>query len=113
MRYAMRLSPRDPIMPIWLEFAGNGELELKRYQEAITLFKRSVALNPRYPRGWAGLTAAYALEGEVEQSHRMAERLRMFAPSLDNKGLATQFGRHPGSALRAGLQLALAAPADR
>ncbi|RXH07556.1 hypothetical protein EAS56_32375 [Bradyrhizobium guangzhouense] len=113
VRYAIRLSPRDPIMPIWLEFAGNGELELKRYPEAIALFKRSVALNPRYPRGWAGLTAAYALEGDVEEAHRMAERLRMFAPTLDNNGLATQFGRHPGSALRAGLQLALAAPADR
>ncbi|WP_237866258.1 MULTISPECIES: tetratricopeptide repeat protein [Bradyrhizobium] len=113
VRYAIRLSPRDPIMPIWLEFAGNGELELKRYPEAIALFKRSVALNPRYPRGWAGLTAAYALTGDVEESHRMAERLRMFAPTLDNNGLASQFGRHPGSALRAGLQLALAAPADR
>jgi len=113
VRYATRLSPRDPIMPIWLEFAGNGELELKNYPEAIALFKRSVALNPRYPRGWAGLTAAYALMGEVEESRRMAERLRMFAPTLNNDGLASQFGRHPGSALRAGLQIALASPADR
>jgi len=113
VRYAIQLSPRDPIMPIWLEFAGNGELELKNYPEAVALFKRSVALSPRYPRGWAGLTAAYALMGEVETSHQMAERLRMFAPTLDNEGLTAQFGRHPGSALRAGLQLALAAPADR
>jgi len=37
----------------------------------------------------------------------------MFAPTLNNDGLASQFGRHPGSALRAGLQIALASPADR
>jgi tetratricopeptide (TPR) repeat protein len=113
VRYAMRFSPRDPIMPIWLEFAVNGELELKHYPEAIALFKRSVALNPRYPRGWAGLTAAYALMGEAEEAHQMAERLRMFAPNLDNEGLTRQFGRHTGSALHEGLQLAFAAPGNR
>ena len=55
VRYAMRLSPRDPIMPVWLEFAGNAELELKNFPEAIELFRRSTALNPGYPRSWAGL----------------------------------------------------------
>jgi len=113
VRYAMQLSPRDPIMPIWLEFAGNGELELKNYSEAIALFKRSAALNPRYPRSWAGLTAAYALAGDAQEARQMAERLRMFAPELDNAALARQFGRHPGSALREGLQIAFASPKDR
>jgi DNA-binding SARP family transcriptional activator/TolB-like protein/Flp pilus assembly protein TadD len=109
VRYAMRLSPRDPVMPVWLEFAGNGELELKNYSEAITLFERAIALSPGYPRGWAGLVAAQALAGNMEEAHRVAVKLRSFAPTLDNDELLKQFGRHDSSKLHDGLTLAFAA----
>jgi TolB-like protein len=49
IRYAMRLSPRDPIMPIWFEFVGNAELELNRIDQAVENFRRSTVLNPAYP----------------------------------------------------------------
>ena len=110
VRYAMRLSPRDPIMPVWLEFAGNGELELNNYPEAIAMFQRSIALNAGYPRSWAGLAAAYALTGSPDEAHRVAEKLKTFAPNLGNAALALQFGRHDGSKLREGLVLAFALP---
>jgi tetratricopeptide (TPR) repeat protein len=110
VRYAMRLSPRDPIMPVWLEFAGNGELELNNYPEAIAMFQRSIALNAGYPRSWAGLAAAYALTGSPDEAHRVAEKLKTFAPNLGNEALALQFGRHDGSKLREGLVLAFALP---
>jgi tetratricopeptide (TPR) repeat protein len=106
----MRLSPRDPIMPVWLEFAGNGELELNNYPEAIAMFQRSIALNAGYPRSWAGLAAAYALTGSPDEAHRVAEKLKTFAPNLGNEALARQFGRHDGSRLREGLVLAFALP---
>jgi DNA-binding SARP family transcriptional activator/TolB-like protein/tetratricopeptide (TPR) repeat protein len=110
VRYAMRLSPRDPIMPVWLEFAGNGELELNNYPEAIATFQRSIALNAGYPRSWAGLAAAYALAGSPDEAHRVADKLKTFAPNLGNEALARQFGRHDGSRLREGLVLAFALP---
>jgi len=110
VRYAMRLSPRDPVMPVWLEFAGNGELELNNYPEAIAMFQRSIALNAGYPRSWAGLAAAYALTGSPDEAHRVAEKLKTFAPNLGNEALARQFGRHDGSRLREGLVLAFALP---
>ena len=110
VRYAMRLSPRDPIMPIWLEFAGNGELELNNYPAAIEMFQRAIALNPTYPRSWAGLVAAYALADEPGEARRAAEKLRTFAPNLGNEALTRRFGRQDGSRLREGLQLAFAVP---
>jgi tetratricopeptide (TPR) repeat protein len=112
VHYAMRLSPRDPIMPIWLEFAGNGELELNNYPDAVALFQRSLALNPTYPRSWAGLAAAYALAGQPDEARRSAEKLKTFAPKLNNEGLARKFGRHPASRLHEGLLLAFALPAN-
>ncbi len=113
VHYAMRLSPRDPIMPVWLEFAGNGELELNNYPEAIAMFQRSIALNPGYPRSWAGLVAAYALAGNPEEARRFAEKLKTFAPDLTNEALTRQFGRHNGSRLHEGLVLAFASPPER
>jgi len=113
VRYAMRLSPRDPIMPIWLEFAGNGELELNNYPAAIEMFQRAIALNPTYPRSWAGLVAAYALADEPGEARMASERLRTFAPNLSNEALTRRFGRHDGSRLHEGLQLAFALLPER
>jgi DNA-binding SARP family transcriptional activator/TolB-like protein/Flp pilus assembly protein TadD len=107
VRYAMQLSPRDPIMPVWLEFAGNAELELNHYDEAISYFRHSIALNSGYPRSWAGLVAAEALAGQSQDARDALGRLRTFAPSLNDEGLIKQFGRHDGSRLYDGLRLAL------
>jgi tetratricopeptide (TPR) repeat protein len=109
----MRLSPRDPIMPVWLEFAGNAELELKNYKEAIGLFRRSTELNPGYPRPWAGLVAAYALAGQDNEARRYAEKLRAFSPNLNEEGLVKQYGRSARSRLAEGLRLAFPPVASR
>jgi DNA-binding SARP family transcriptional activator/TolB-like protein/Tfp pilus assembly protein PilF len=107
VRYAMQLSPRDPIMPVWLEFAGNAELELNHYDEAISYFRHSIALNSGYPRSWAGLVAAEALAGQSQDARDALGRLRAFAPSLNDEGLIKQFGRHDSSRLYEGLRMAL------
>jgi tetratricopeptide (TPR) repeat protein len=109
----MRLSPRDPIMPVWLEFAGNAELELKDFAAAIDYFRRSTEINPGYPRGWAGLVAAHALAGHEAEAHRYAEKLMAFAPDLTADALVKQYGRHDSSRLHEGLRLALASHTER
>jgi tetratricopeptide (TPR) repeat protein len=109
VRYAMRLSPRDPIMPVWLEFSGNAEFELKNYAAAIDLFRRSTELNPNYPRGWAGLVAAHALAGHSDDAQRYAAKLKSFSPNLNADGLVKQYGgRQDSSRLHEGLRLAVA-----
>lgn len=110
VRYAMLLSPRDPIMPVWLEFAGNAELELGDYREAITMFEHSIAINSSYPRSWAGLVAAHALANEPAEARRLAEKLRTFAPNLENDDMPRHFGRSENSKLHEGLVLAFGSP---
>jgi tetratricopeptide (TPR) repeat protein len=112
VHYAMRLSPRDPVMPVWLEFAGNAELELKNYREAISDFSRAIALNPDYPRSWAGLVAAHALAGHDSEARDYTEKLKALSPNLSADALVRQYGRHDGSRLREGLRLAFALAAD-
>jgi len=113
VRYAMRLSPHDPILEVWLEFAGNGELELGRYTEAIDDFGRAATVNPTYPRCWAGLAATHALAGHDAQAAAYAEKLRGFQPNLDTAALIKQFGRSEASRLHEGLRLAFARAAGQ
>jgi DNA-binding SARP family transcriptional activator/TolB-like protein/Tfp pilus assembly protein PilF len=113
VRYAMRLSPRDPVLPVWLEFAGNGELELGHNTEAVTQFMRAITLNRSYPRSWAGLVAARALDSQFDEAHRDLEKLKAFEPGMTSDGLLRQFGRAPGSKLYEGLRLALFASTER
>lgn len=107
IRYAMRLSPRDPIMPAWFEFVGYTELELNQLEQAAGDFRRSTELNPGYPRAWAGLAAAHALAGRTSEARGDVERLKTFAPTLDAQALLDRFGRHKASREHEGLKLAL------
>ncbi|HEY0439390.1 MAG TPA: tetratricopeptide repeat protein, partial [Xanthobacteraceae bacterium] len=113
LRYAMRLSPRDPNMAYWLEFAGCAELELHRYAEAIETFRRSIALNPGYPRSLVGMIAAQTLSGNVEGARPYINKLKTLVPSLTPQQMFARFGRKPGLApqLREGLRIALTPPA--
>jgi TolB-like protein/DNA-binding SARP family transcriptional activator/Tfp pilus assembly protein PilF len=110
LRYAIRLSPRDPNLAYWLEFVGCAELELDRVQSAIENFRRSTALNPGYPRSWAGLVAAHALSGNAIELRQSLERLKTLTPSLTNQDIVRRFGRREGQAprLREGLRVAVA-----
>ena len=100
IRYAMRLSPKDPTMAIWLEFAGATELELSHYQEAIEYFRRSIAIAPAYPRPWAGLVAAQALAGDMVAARGSVDQLRKSSPNLTAQQLYQRFARSNSQSLR-------------
>ena len=68
VRYAMQLSPRDPILGYWLAFAGYALLELSRYDEAIDYLARAHATNPTQPRTALTYIAALAMAGRVSEA---------------------------------------------
>ena len=65
---------------------------------------------PAIRRSWAGLVAAYALANEPGEARRVAEKLKTFAPNLENDDLPRQFGRSENSKLHEGLALAFGSP---
>src|SRR5262249_29095589 len=75
IRYAMRLSPRDPTLPYWLFFAGQAELERGDYGEAIGYAERAHALNPGHPHTMLVLVAAHALSDNMSAAHRQLHEL--------------------------------------
>jgi Tfp pilus assembly protein PilF len=107
----MRLSPRDPILTYWLNFAGRAELELRHDGRAIGYFRRGIALNPRHTGTLASLTAAHALSGNVSEARTYLSELQKAAPQLSPEQLMERFGGAKGSRqsrMKEGLRLAFA-----
>lgn len=110
IRYAMRLSPRDPAMGFYLAFAGSAELELNHYAKAIDYFDRALVLNPGQPRTSLSRIAAHALSGNMSEASAQLEQLQRARPHLSREKLIDLYAKGaPDSQLRRGIKLALAA----
>lgn len=90
--YATRLSPRDPMLPYWLYFAGRAELELGDYAKAILYAERAHALNPDYPHTMVVLAAAHALSDNISAAHRQLHELWQVKPHLSREKLIELYG---------------------
>ncbi|MGH6767501.1 MAG: tetratricopeptide repeat protein [Xanthobacteraceae bacterium] len=113
IRYAMRLSPKDPILSHWHYYAGRAELELERYDIAIEHFRQSQSLQPTYQSSYAGLAAAQALSGNLDAARATLAGLQKFAPQLSRDRLLARFGADRGerrSRMVEGMRLALGEP---
>ena len=90
--YAMRLSPRDPTLPYWLFFAGQAELELGDYGEAIVYAERAHALNPGHPHTMLVLAAVHALSDNISAAHRQLHELSQVKAHLSREKLIELYG---------------------
>lgn len=82
VRYAIRLSPKDPLLALWSLFGGEILLEGGRDEEAMEWLMRAASLNPRSPFIRASLAAAHALRGDTSQAAALAAEVRVLAPWL-------------------------------
>jgi DNA-binding SARP family transcriptional activator/TolB-like protein len=82
VRYAIRLSPKDPNLGLWSLFAGEIELERGHDQVAIEYLTRAAALDPRSPFIHAALAAAFATVGDRASALTHADEVRRLAPWL-------------------------------
>ena len=112
IHYAIRLSPRDPHLAYWLAFVGAAELELERFDAAVTYFEQAGSLHPTQPRIALARAAAHALAGHLDTARMILRRLQREQPHLDHATLAARFGKEGAHnvQLRRGLELVLGAP---
>jgi TolB-like protein/DNA-binding SARP family transcriptional activator len=82
VRYAIRLSPKDPNLGNWSLYAGQIELERGRDAAALEWIKRAVEVHPRSPFNHATLAAALSLTGDAPGAARHAAKVRELAPWL-------------------------------
>jgi tetratricopeptide (TPR) repeat protein len=85
---AMRLSPRDPTMPLWQTNLADAEMGLGHFDAAIDLIHQSIDAGYRVSYTYRELAAAYALAGKMEDAKAaLAEALRV-DPTLTIKSVA-------------------------
>ena len=85
LREAMRLSPRDPKIGLWRMQVGSAELEQGHYGEAIDELHEAIESGYRSYVPYANLTAAFALEGKMNEAKSALTEARRLNPSLTVK----------------------------
>ena len=89
VQQAIRLSPRDPMIGIWLLSLGDAELGLGHFDAAIDEYKKAIDAGWRAYQPYRGLTAAYALDGKMEEATSALAEARRLNPQLTLKWLQT------------------------
>jgi TolB-like protein len=80
---AIRLSPRDPLIPRWYNWIGRVHLLQSRTKEAIRWFEKARSADAGIAFVHASLAAAYGLNGEVDRAAaELAEARRL---SIDGR----------------------------
>jgi adenylate cyclase len=78
VQQAMRLSPRDPRIGLWLVDLGNAELGLGHFDAAVANYSKAIDAGWRAYQPYRGLAAAYALAGKMEEAKiALAEASRL------------------------------------
>ena len=68
MQRVIRLSPRDPLIGVWLARIGLVHLLQSRIAEAVLWLEKACNANPELPYVCCHLAAAYALNDEIERA---------------------------------------------
>jgi adenylate cyclase len=85
VQHAMRLSPRDPRIGLWLVDLGNAELGLGHFDAAVDKYHKAIDAGWRAYQPYRGLAAAYALDGKMEEAASALAEARRLNPELTLK----------------------------
>ena len=86
---ALRLSPRDPLLNLWLFFKCHAYTHLAQDDKAIEWCQKSVAIAP-YWFAYIDLASAYAWKGEQENAHNAVQALLKMKPGYTVSTLAAE-----------------------
>jgi tetratricopeptide (TPR) repeat protein len=70
---AIRLSPRDPMMYLFLYFVGMAKAYLGEYTQALSWLRKSIDANRNYPLTFFHLAACLAHLGRLEEARQEAK----------------------------------------
>jgi TolB-like protein/class 3 adenylate cyclase len=96
IKEALRLSPRDTAVHVWLMMVGVSKIGLNRYDEAVVWLRRSIEANRNDPMSHLYLSAALALDGRLEEARASAKsglvlnpqfRIEHYRAALSERGL--------------------------
>jgi TolB-like protein/DNA-binding SARP family transcriptional activator len=102
IRYAMRLSPKDPLLGYWYVMAAEVERELGHDEAARDWLTQAVKVSPGNPRMHVVLAGQCAVLGDTDCASRHAAEARRLSPQLTIEKLQHHFA--PRAQTKAGAQ---------
>ena len=83
LQTAMRLSPFDPLTPVWLHFTARARYWSREYDQSIAVASQLRQSFPNFRQPYNTLIAALGQEGRVDEAHEvMTEGLKRFGESF-------------------------------
>lgn len=97
VREALRISPADPMMPLWLQFRAEGQMALGNDDAAVAWLEKALVAEPANARTLGLLAVAHALKGATEEATRSIRAARERNPRLSQAALMPRTGSdaHP------------------
>jgi TolB-like protein/Tfp pilus assembly protein PilF len=83
---AIRLSPNDPWLQLYLVHRGTAEFFSGHHETAIEWFQKSIQRNPDFPTAHRLLTSACALKGDLEMARAALEEVKRLVPDFSIAG---------------------------
>ena len=77
---AIRLSPRDSLMWLWLISLGFSYFMVERYEDAADCARQAIRLSPDMPTGHRQLAASYAMMGRIGEAQAALRELLRLLP---------------------------------
>jgi tetratricopeptide (TPR) repeat protein len=79
---ALRLSPRDTMAYVWMNYAGVAMNQLGSWEQAVAWFRRSIEANRNFPHPHFVLGVALALLGRLDEARSSVRAGLALNPSL-------------------------------
>ncbi|MET4721063.1 TolB-like protein/Flp pilus assembly protein TadD [Bradyrhizobium japonicum] len=91
---AVRMSPVDPLLHMTFFGIGNALVRLRRFDEAILLFKKALRHNPSFMPAYRGLASAFAHLGRDAEAREAAARVLEIDPAFTISAWMAQVPKH-------------------
>ena len=82
---AIRLSPRDPIVPVWHVDVGDAEINLGHFDSAIGEYRKALEMGENGFFVYTNLAAAYAQAGKMDEAKATLAEARRLNPAITVK----------------------------
>ncbi|WP_334528976.1 adenylate/guanylate cyclase domain-containing protein [Bradyrhizobium sp. AZCC 2230] len=91
---AIRMSPVDPLLHMTFFGIGNALMRLRRFDEAIIVFKKALRHNPSFVPAYRGLASGFAHLGRDTEAHEAAARVLEIDPAFTISAWIAQVPKH-------------------
>ena len=85
---AIRISPNDVVLPVWLALLSAGHYLERNYEKAAAVASLAVQRGPNYPIGWGRLAGALGQLGRLDEAREALEQFLARMPGFTSEQVA-------------------------